>query len=67
MKENEVRNLPAAVDVVTAGKALGLGRSKSYALAQSGDFPIPLMRLGAQYRARRADLLALLGIPDQTK
>lgn len=64
MLEKDVRALPVAVDLVTAGKALGLSRTTAYSLAKRGDFPVPLLRLGAQYRARRADLLALLGIAD---
>ncbi|MEJ8643607.1 hypothetical protein WKI68_23995 [Streptomyces sp. MS1.HAVA.3] len=58
----EILALPAAIDVVTAGRALGIARTTSYELARRGAFPIPLLRLGAQYRARRVDLLALLGI-----
>ncbi|MGY5069385.1 helix-turn-helix domain-containing protein [Streptomyces griseus] len=56
--------MPAAVDLPTAARALNLGRTSAYAMARQGDFPVPLLRLGVQYRARRADLLALLGIPD---
>ncbi|MGC5007442.1 integrase [Streptomyces sp. DT203] len=58
----EVLALPAAVDLVTAGRALSLGRTVTYDLARRGEFPVPLLRLGAQYRARRSDLLDLLGI-----
>jgi len=59
---DEVRALPAAVDLVTAGRALGLGRTKSHEMARAGDFPLPLMRLGSRYRVRRSDLCALLGV-----
>lgn len=62
----EVLALPAAVDLVTAGRACGISRTTSYELARRGEFPIPLLRLGTQYRARRADLLALLGIEQPT-
>ncbi|MFG2671169.1 hypothetical protein [Streptomyces sp. NPDC048445] len=58
----EVLALPAAVDLVTAGRACGISRTTSYELARRGEFPVPLLRLGAQYRARRVDLLALLGL-----
>jgi predicted DNA-binding transcriptional regulator AlpA len=58
----EVLALPAAVDLVTAGRALGLSRTTSYELAKRGEFPVELLRLGVQYRARRTDLLNLLGI-----
>lgn len=66
MTAAEILDLPAAVDLLTAGRALGLGRTRAYELARRGEFPVPLLRLGAQYRARRADLLDLLGIPDRT-
>ena len=62
LSDAEVLALPAAVDLVTAGRALSLGRTTSYDLARRGEFPVPTLRLGNQYRVRRADLLALLGI-----
>jgi predicted DNA-binding transcriptional regulator AlpA len=62
----QILALPAAVDLVTAGSALGLSRTTSYDLAKRGEFPVPLLRLGAQYRARRSDLLNLLGIEPPT-
>jgi len=67
MNADELRALPVAVDVVTAGRALGLSRSKAYALAQRGEFPVPLLRFGVQYRAKRADLLSLLGVAETGK
>ncbi|MGC9473271.1 helix-turn-helix domain-containing protein [Streptomyces sp. WG4] len=66
MQPAEVLALPAAVDIVTAGRALSLGRTTAYDLARRGEFPVPLLRIGAQYRARRADLLAVLGIDTPT-
>lgn len=62
MTVDDLLALPVAVDLLTAGRALGLSRTTTYDLARRGEFPVPLLRLGAQYRARRADLLALLGI-----
>jgi hypothetical protein len=56
--------LPAAVDLTTAARVLSLGRTTAYTMARTGNFPVPLLRLGAQYRARRADLLELLGVED---
>lgn len=35
----ELLALPAVTDLVTAGKALGIGRSVSYELARAGRFP----------------------------
>jgi hypothetical protein len=58
----EVMALPVSFDIVTAGKAHGLGRTKSHALARSGQFPCPVRRVGYTYRVTRADLLESLGI-----
>jgi hypothetical protein len=58
----EIRKLPAVVDLVTAGRALGLGRTKAYQLARSGNFPCRILHVGASYLVRTADLLTLLGL-----
>jgi hypothetical protein len=58
----EILALPAAVDVVSAGRAFGIGRTKSHELARAGEFPVPVIKIGSTYRVRRADLLELLGI-----
>lgn len=63
---DELLALPAAVDLPTAARALNLGRTNAYSMAKCGEFPVPLLRIGAQYRARRADLLKLLGIEQPT-
>ncbi|GLY86073.1 DNA-binding protein [Actinoallomurus iriomotensis] len=59
----EIQRLPAVVDLVTAGQALGLGRTKTYALARTGDFPCRLIRVGKSYLVPTAELLSLLGLP----
>lgn len=59
----ELGELPAVVDVVTAGKALGLGRTKSYQLARAGEFPCRVLRVGKTYLVPTAELLTLLGHP----
>lgn len=59
----DVRALPAVVDVPTAGRAYGIGARHSYELSRSGDFPVPVFRLGRLLRVRTADLLADLA-PD---
>lgn len=58
----ELQALPAAIDLETAGRAVGLGRTKSYELARTGQFPVPVLRLGNAYRVATADVLALLGL-----
>jgi hypothetical protein len=58
----EMRALPAAIDIETAGRAFGLGRTKSHELARAGEFPVPVLRLGRSYRVPTAKVLELLGI-----
>jgi hypothetical protein len=62
----ELLALPAVVDLVTAARALGIGRTKAYELAQADQFPTPLLRVGNRYRARTADLLRLLNLTDES-
>jgi len=59
----ELGDLPAVLDLVTAGKALALGRTKAYELARSGQFPCPVIRAGKTYLVPAAGLLAVLGLP----
>jgi hypothetical protein len=62
MSREELLELPAAVDLETGNRALGLGRSKGYELAKRGEYPCKVLRLGNAYRVVTADLLALLGL-----
>jgi hypothetical protein len=59
----EIGRLPAVTDLVTAGQALGLGRTKAYQLARAGQFPCPVIRVGTTYLVPTAGLLAVLGLP----
>jgi hypothetical protein len=59
----EVADLPAVTDLVTAGRALGLGRTKTYELARTGQFPCPVIRAGRTWLVPTAGLLAVLGLP----
>ncbi|KIE25570.1 hypothetical protein LK08_19010 [Streptomyces sp. MUSC 125] len=62
MTRAELLALPAAVDLDTGNRALGLGRSKGYELAKRGQYPCKVLRLGKAYRVVTADLLSLLGL-----
>jgi hypothetical protein len=62
MTREELLALPAAVDLETGNRALGLGRSKGYELAKRGAYPCKVLRLGNAYRVVTADLLQLLGL-----
>jgi hypothetical protein len=59
----EIAGLPAVTDLVTAGRALGLGRTKAYELARAGQFPCPVIRAGKTWLVPTAGLLGLLGLP----
>ncbi len=62
----ELLALSATTDLATAAKALGIGRTTAYQLARAGDFPVPVLRLGARYRVVTSGLLAALGIEPPT-
>ncbi|SDF69113.1 hypothetical protein SAMN05216260_11031 [Streptomyces griseoaurantiacus] len=62
MTREELLTLPAAVDLDTSNRALGIGRSKGYELAKRGQYPCKVLRLGKAYRVVTADLLQLLGL-----
>jgi excisionase family DNA binding protein len=62
----ELLALPVVVDITTAARALGLGRSTGYELARRGEFPCRVLRVGSSYRVPTAELLRVLGItPEQ--
>ena len=50
----ELLALPVVVDVTTAARALGLGRSTGYELARRGEFPCRVLRMGSSYRVPTA-------------
>ena len=58
----ELLALPAVVDIVTAGRALGIGRTRASHMARYGTFPVRVVRPGGTYRVPTAELLAYLGI-----
>ncbi|MEU8328536.1 helix-turn-helix domain-containing protein [Micromonospora sp. NPDC048839] len=63
--QDELLQLPAMIDLATAARALGVGRTKAYDLAKSNAFPCPVLRIGTSYRVRTADLLRLVGVDRQ--
>lgn len=63
MSLEELLALPVTVDIVTAGKPFGLGRTIAYELARKGEFPCRVLPLGKRYKVTKADLFAALGIP----
>jgi excisionase family DNA binding protein len=62
MTRAELLALPVSVDLTTAARALGLGRSTAYELARRREFPCRVLRVGSSYRVPTADLLRSLGV-----
>jgi hypothetical protein len=58
----ELHALPTVVDLMTAARALGIGRTKAYQLAHADQFPCRIIRIGTHYNIPTADLLRLLGV-----
>ena len=58
----ELLAMPVMVDIGTAARALGLGRSTGYELARRGEFPCRVLHVGNSYRVPTAELLRVLGI-----
>ncbi|MET7694857.1 DNA-binding protein [Streptomyces sp. NPDC005483] len=54
--------LPATVNVETAGRAFGIGRTTAYQLARTGKFPCQVVRAGRAFRVVTADLRRVLGV-----
>jgi hypothetical protein len=60
-----VRGLGATIDIETAGAILGIGRSKSYELAKSGEFPVRILRIGRRYLVPIPSILDVLGFQQE--
>ena len=60
MTTEELAALPAIVDLRTAGRACGLGRDTTYAMARDKTFPIEVLPFGRFLRCRKADLMRYL-------
>lgn len=57
----ELRRLPPVIDLVTAARILGIGRTKAYELVRTGRWPTRVLRLDRRIRIPTAALLELLG------
>lgn len=57
-----LEQLPPVLDLPTAAKLLGVGRSAAYVLVRENLWPTPVIRVGRGIRIPTAPLLALLGI-----
>jgi excisionase family DNA binding protein len=63
----QLRHLPVVVDLMTAARVLGIGRTKAYELARAGRFPCRILRVGESYRVPTADLLRTVGVDPDTQ
>lgn len=59
----DLTQLPPTVDIVTAARILGVGRTVAYELVHQGTWPTPVIHVGRKIRVPTAPLLALLGRP----
>lgn len=62
MTSAELLALPAAVDLETGNRALGIGRNLGYRLAREGRYPCRIIKAGNAYRVVTADLRRTLGV-----
>ena len=56
-----IRDLGASTDIETAAAIIGFGRTKAYAMARIGEFPVRTVRIGRRYVVPIAGILELLG------
>jgi excisionase family DNA binding protein len=54
--------LPPTLDVETAARLLGIGRTTAFGLLRKDRFPCRVLRFGTTVRVPTADLLAFLGL-----
>lgn len=64
MSLDEALSLPVMVGLERAARALSIGRTKAYELAQAGLFPVPVQRVGSRYLVPTAPLLRLLHLAE---
>ena len=60
--EDDLRQLPVVVDLVTAAAVLGIVRTTAYELVRAGRWPTPILRLGNRIRVPTAALRELLSL-----
>lgn len=57
---HDLNTLPPTIDLMTAARMLGIGRTKAYELARQDRFPCRTLRIDGQYRVSTPALLRLL-------
>jgi hypothetical protein len=61
-RPSETQPVPAVLDLVTAARLLGIGRTVAYQLVRQGKWPTPVIRLGSQIKVPSAPLFELVGL-----
>lgn len=62
LSQQELAALPPVIDIPTASRLLGVGKSAAYELVRTGQWPTPVLRLGRLIKVPTAPLLTLLGV-----
>jgi hypothetical protein len=62
MNRDQLRALPATIDLAVAARALGIGRSAAYELVRTDSWPTPVLHLGHRIKIPTEPLLILLGL-----
>ena len=57
----DLGKLPPTVEIVTAARILGVGRTVADELVREGNWPTPVIHVGRKIRVPTAPLIALLG------
>ena len=60
MTLDQVRGLPAAVDVSIAAQAFGISRASAYAAISDGTFPATVIRVNRRMKVLTNSLIAVL-------
>lgn len=67
MDLEELYGLPPLVDVPTAARVLGIGRSLAYDLVRKGSWPTNVIRMGTVIRVPTAALVRLTEQSDEPR
>jgi predicted DNA-binding transcriptional regulator AlpA len=59
---SDLGSLPPTVNIETAAKIIGIGRTLAYELAKDGKFPCRVLQIGDRYIVPSAGLIQLLSV-----
>ena len=63
MTEEELATLPVSTGLLTAARALGIGRNQAYRMARDGTFPVLVREANGRYAVSKFDILRQLRVP----